>query len=86
VYKKNDFVEIFKNSDRDIDLKIISLDYQNNYVENSSIMRNITRTFDISAVSLNIIILIVQQNYFQMYLAFKNVIDILLKLFFSYAK
>jgi len=60
VYKKNDFVEIFKNSDRDIDLKIISLDYQNNYVENSSIMRNITRTFDISAVSLNIIILIVQ--------------------------
>jgi len=33
VHGKNDFVETFKNLTRYIDLKIILLDHQNNYIE-----------------------------------------------------
>jgi len=51
------------------DLKIILLDHQNNYVENSSMMSNAAKNFDILAISLNIL-----HNYF----------DSSLKLFSSY--
>jgi len=61
IYGKNDSVVVFKN----LDLKIILLDYQNNYVEKSSIMNKTAKNFDILATSLNLIILIVQQNYFK---------------------
>jgi len=49
----------------DMDLKIILLDHQNNYVENSNMMNNIVKSFDILATSLSVIILISQIIYFQ---------------------
>jgi len=51
----------------DTDLKIILLDHQNNYVSNWSIMSDVTKNFNIPAVvwAFYIIILMVQQNYFQ---------------------
>jgi len=39
----------------DTDLKIILLDYQKNYVEYSSIMRNAVTNFDILATTLNVL-------------------------------
>jgi len=49
---------------RDTNLKIILMEYQNNYAERSSIMSNAAKNFDILAVAY-IITLMVQQNYFQ---------------------
>jgi len=43
----------------DTDLKIILLDYQNDYVGRSSIMSNAVKSFDILATSLSVI-----HNYF----------------------
>jgi len=40
-------------------MKIILLDYQNNYVERSSIMGNAVKSFDILAIDLSIL-----HNYF----------------------
>jgi len=59
VYGKNDFAEVFKNLIIYTDLKIILLDYLNNYVVISSMMSNIVKSFDIRAVSLNVL-----HNYF----------------------
>jgi len=48
-----------------IDLKIILLDHQNNFVRTLKIMSNAAKNFEVPATSLSIlIILIVQQNYF----------------------
>jgi len=45
------------------------LKYQNNYVEILSIMSNTTKNYDILAASLNVLInLMIQQNYFQIYI------------------
>jgi len=57
---KNDFAEgskILLNTD----LKIILLNYQNNFVGTLKIMSNAAKNFDIA---FYIIILIIQQNYF----------------------
>jgi len=59
VYGKNDFAEVFKNLIIYTDLKIILLGYLNNYVVISSMMSNIVKSFDIRAVSLNVL-----HNYF----------------------
>jgi len=50
----------------DIDLKIILLDHQNNFVKILKTMSNAAKNFDILVTSLSVlhIILIVQQNYF----------------------
>jgi len=53
-YGKNDFAEISKNLTR-LDLKIISLTHQNNYVERSSIMSNTAKSFDILATILGVL-------------------------------
>jgi len=45
VHGKNNFTEISKNLAKSINLKIILLDYQNNYVESSSIMSNAANKF-----------------------------------------
>ena len=44
---KKKFAEIIKNLSKNIDLKIILLNHQNNYVENSSMMR--VEGFDIQS-------------------------------------
>jgi len=67
--EKNNFAEIFKNLTKITDLKIILLKHQNNYVEILSIMSNTTKNYDILATSLNVLInLMIQQNYFQIYI------------------
>jgi len=67
--EKNNFAEIFKNLTKITDLKIILLKHQNNYVEILSIMSNTTKNYDILAASLNVLInLMIQQNYFQIYI------------------
>jgi len=43
----------------DIDLKIILLDHQNNFVRILKIMNNIAKSFDILAISLSVL-----HNYF----------------------
>jgi len=57
------FDEISKNfSDRD--LEIIFVGPQNNYISNLSMMSNAARSFDVLAINLSsIIILIIQQSY-----------------------
>jgi len=44
-------------------VKIILLDHQNNYLERLSV--NATKNFDIPAISLSYIIILMVQNYFQ---------------------
>jgi len=56
-HRKNDFEE--SKILLDIDLKIILLDYQNNFVKTLKIMSNIAKNFDILATSLNVL-----HNYF----------------------
>jgi len=51
IHGKNDFAIVFKNLDTD--LKIILLDYQNNYVEKSSLMSKTAKNFDILVTSLS---------------------------------
>jgi len=52
----------------DTDLKTISLNHQNNFIETLKIMSDAAKNFDILAISSQlirvIIILTVQQNYF----------------------
>jgi len=56
--KKNDFAEEFKIL-LNIDLKIILLGHQNNFVETLKIMSNVAKNFDILATSLSVL-----HNYF----------------------
>jgi len=58
---KNDFAKVSKNLD--IDMKIILLVHQNNYVGNLSMTNNTRKSFDIPAWASYIIILIVQENF-----------------------
>jgi len=50
IYRKNDFAEVSKNLDTD--LKIISLNNQNNYIGNSS-MSNAAKNFDVPTTREN---------------------------------
>jgi len=60
--EKNEFAEGSKIL---LDLKIILLNHQNNFVGTLNIMNNAAKNFDVLATSLSVlIILIVQQNYF----------------------
>jgi len=71
----------------DTNLKIILLDHQNNFVGTLKIMSNAAKNFNILAISLSvlIIILIVQQNYFSdLYLA--KMLDLSAKPFFPCIK
>jgi len=52
-FKKNDFPKVSKNLAMDTDLKIILLNYQNNYTERSSITNNIAKNF--IAINLSIL-------------------------------
>jgi len=63
--QKNDFAERSKIL-LDTDLKIILLDYQNNFLETLKITSNAAKIFDILVTNLSvyIIIFVVQQNYF----------------------
>jgi len=53
------FIEVSKNLARYTDLKIILLDYQNNYVRRSNIMSNAAKSLDVLATSLSVL-----HNYF----------------------
>jgi len=79
--EKNDFAE--RSKILDTDQKIILLDHQNNFVGTLTVMSNAAKNFDILATSLsfNIIILIVQQNYF-FYLYPAKTLDLSAKSFF----
>jgi len=52
VHEKNDFVKISKNLARyiQVNLKIILLNHQNNYVGNANMMSNVANNFDILAI------------------------------------
>jgi len=56
--KKKDFAEGSKIL-LDIDLKIVLLDYQNNFVRTLKIMSNAAKSFDILTISLSVL-----YNYF----------------------
>jgi len=52
VHEKNDFVKVSKNLARyiQVNLKIILLNHQNNYVGNANMMSNVANNFDILAI------------------------------------
>jgi len=56
LHNKNNFIEISKNLNTD--LKIILLNYQNNYVGILNMMSNAARNFDILVINLNVHIII----------------------------
>jgi len=66
----------------DIDLKIILLEHQNNFIETLKIMSNSAKNLDILAISLSVLHnYLIQQNYFSdLYSA--NILDLLAKSFF----
>ena len=74
-FHNENFTEILKNLVIDLDLKIISLDSQNNYVGNSNMMSNAAKYFDILVISLsilhltNILINILTKLFLDLYLA-----------------
>jgi len=69
IHGKNNFAERSKIS-LDTDLKVILSERQNNFVE-IKIMSSAAKNFDTLATSFYIIILMVQQNYFLIYIQLK---------------
>ena len=62
---KEQFCWRIKTFGIDTDLKIILLDYQNNFAKILSVMSDVAKCFDILAINFVIlIVLIFQQNYF----------------------
>jgi len=57
LHKKNDFTEVSRNLTR--------YRFKNNYVRHSSIISNTAKSLNILATSLSVLIILIQQNYFQ---------------------
>jgi len=68
----------------DIDLKIILLDHQNDFVETLKIMSNVAKNFDILVTWAFYIIILIVQNYFSDYLYLAKILDLSAKPFFPY--